>query len=138
VSISEFHYRRQVQFAETDLAGVVHFSWYFRYMEEAEHAMWRHAGLTVAPRNSDLGFPRVAAALEFQAPLRFEDVMDVHVRIDAITKRTIRYAHTITREGKVIATGSMTAVCVRTQPEMRAVDLPDEVLTRLAACVSGS
>jgi len=138
VSISEFHYRRQVQFAETDLAGVVHFSWYFRYMEEAEHAMWRHAGLTVAPRDSDLGFPRIAASLEFHAPLRFEDVMDVHVRIEAITKRTIRYAHRITRDGTVIATGSMTAVCVRTEPDMKSVDLPEEVLTRLAASAAGS
>ena len=40
----EFTYRRRVQFYETDLAGIVHFSWYPRYMEEAEHAMWRDAG----------------------------------------------------------------------------------------------
>ena len=39
--------RRRVQF-ETDMAGVVHFSWYFRYMEEAEHALWREAGLSMA------------------------------------------------------------------------------------------
>ena len=43
-----FAYRRRVQFAETDLAGLVHFSMFFRYMEEAEHALWRAAGLTIA------------------------------------------------------------------------------------------
>ena len=35
---------RRVQFHETDLAGLVHFSIFFRYMEEAEHALWRAAG----------------------------------------------------------------------------------------------
>ena len=127
----EFHYARTVQFAETDLAGVVHFSWYFRYMEEAEHAMWREAGLTVAPADSDLGFPRVAAAIEFHAPLRFEDVFDVHVRIESVTKRTIRYSHRITKGETIVATGSMTAVCARTRPSMRAVDIPEEILRKL-------
>ena len=45
---SEFRLRRRVQFYETDAAGMVHFSWFFRYMEEAEHALWREAGLSIA------------------------------------------------------------------------------------------
>ena len=42
----EYRLKRRVQFYETDMAGIVHFSWFFRYLEEAEHAMWREAGLT--------------------------------------------------------------------------------------------
>ena len=129
--ISEFSYTRRVQFAETDQAGVVHFSWYYRYMEEAEHAMWREAGLSIAPAGG-AGFPRVAAAAEFHAPLRFEDVFDVHVRIEAITRRSIRYAHTITRGGTRIATGTMTAVAVTKDPDMRAVDIPADIAARFA------
>jgi acyl-CoA thioester hydrolase len=68
---SEFRYQRRVQFAETDLAGIVHFSTMFRYMEEAEHALWRSCGLTIAERGSSLGWPRLNAALEFRHPLRF-------------------------------------------------------------------
>ena len=48
-----FRYTRKVFFYETDLAGVVHFSCYFRYMEEAEHALWRAAGLTVDRAGAD-------------------------------------------------------------------------------------
>jgi len=128
---SEFRYARRVQFAETDLAGVVHFSWYFRYLEEAEHAMWREAGLSIAPAGRELGFPRVSASIDFHAPLCFEDVFEVHVRVDAISKRSIRYAHTITRGETRIATGSMTAVCVERLPDMRAVDIPDTILAKL-------
>jgi len=129
--VSEHTLRRRVQFYEIDSAGIVHFSWFFRYMEEAEHAMWREAGLSIAPPG-EAGFPRVAAALDFHAPLRFEDVFDVHVRIEAITRRTIRYAHTITRDGVTIATGTMTAVAARKDPDMRAVDIPEKIAQRFA------
>ena len=56
---SEYVHRRRVQFYETDAAGIVHFSWYFRYMEEAEHALWRAAGLSVPPPGGGVGWPRV-------------------------------------------------------------------------------
>ena len=44
---AEFSISRRVQFAETDMAGVVHFSNYFRWMEEVEHAFFRAVGLSV-------------------------------------------------------------------------------------------
>ena len=132
--ISEFRYRRMVQFAETDLAGVVHFSWFFRYMEEAEHALWRAAGLSIAPPGSEIGFPRVSASIEFLAPLRFEDELEVWIRIDSISRRSIRYASTITCNGTTVATGTVTAACVRkSPPPMRAMDIPELTRERLAA-----
>ena len=127
-----FRYRRRVQFYETDLAGIVHFSWYLRYMEEAEHAMWRASGLSIAPSGGDLGFPRVSASVDFLAPLRFEEEFDVVVRIDALTKRSIRYACTIERGDVTVATGTMTAVCVdKHKSPMQAVEIPKEILDRL-------
>ena len=133
VSVSEYRYRRRVQFADTDVAGVVHFSWIARYMEEAEHALWREAGLSIAPRDQPVGFPRVGLSIDFAAPLYFEDEFEVHVRIEAISRRTIRYAHTITRGDTVIATGTMTAACVQQPPApMKAVEIPQAILDRLA------
>ena len=129
--LSEFRYRRLVQFAETDLAGVVHFSCFFRYMEEAEHALWRAAGLSIAPPHSAIGFPRVSASVDFQAPLRFEDQLEVWIRVASISRRSIGYASTITCAGTTVATGTVTAVCVRkSPPPMRAIDIPDEIRSR--------
>ena len=42
-----FVYRKRVEFADTDMAGIVHFSRFFVYMEMAEHAFWRSLGLSV-------------------------------------------------------------------------------------------
>jgi YbgC/YbaW family acyl-CoA thioester hydrolase len=134
VPVSEHHYHRRVQFAETDMAGVVHFSCIARYMEEAEHALWREAGLSISPADGITGYPRVAVSIDFKAPLYFEDEFDVHVRIEAISRRTIRYSHTIRRADTLIATGSMTAACVqKVPPPMRAIEIPAAVLERLAA-----
>jgi acyl-CoA thioester hydrolase len=130
-----FHYSRRVQFAETDLAGIVHFSWMFRYMEEAEHALWRAAGLSVAARGSALGWPRVTARFDFQNPLRFEDEFDVGVRLADVGTRALHYEHTIRCGETVIGTGTMVSVCVRYREDgrMEAVAVPLEIVDRLRA-----
>ena len=130
---NEFILRRRVQFYETDPAGIVHFSWFFRYMEEAEHALWRDAGLSIHPPDSELGWPRVAASFEYQRALRFEDEFVVHLRIANMSQKTIRYECTVKKDDQPIATGTMTVACVRKKPTMRAVEIPDEIVKRLRA-----
>jgi acyl-CoA thioester hydrolase len=130
---SAYTLTRRVLFHETDMAGVVHFSCYFRYMEEAEHALWREAGLSIARRGQEIGWPRVAASFEFRQPLYFEDEFQTQIRITAITNRTIRYACVLTKAGQTVATGSMTIACVTQKPDepMRAVAIPSEITERL-------
>lgn len=131
----EHRHHRRVEFAETDMAGLVHFSWYFRYMEEAEHALWRASGLSIASPEAEVGFPRKAASCDFRAPLRFEDEFDVVIRIEELTARTIRYACTITKGETTVATGSMTIACVSRRPgePLRSVDIPGDIAEKLRA-----
>ena len=131
--MSEYRFRRRVQFYETDVAGIVHFSWFFRYMEEAEHAMWREAGLSIHPQDSDIGWPRIATSFEFMRPLRFEDEFDVHLRVAEMTQKTIRYECTITKADEKIASGSMTIACVRKKPTMKGIEIPEEIAKRITA-----
>lgn len=134
VKTSSHRYHRRVEFADTDMAGVAHFSWIARYMEEAEHALWRAAGLSIVPDDRSIGFPRVAVSINFKAPLYFEDEFDVDVTVTAISRRSITYAHTITRGDVLIATGTMTAVCVKkTDGKMESTDLPAAILEKLAS-----
>ena len=104
-------------------------------MEEAEHAMWRAAGLSITPAGTDLGFARVSVSVEFHAPLHFEEEFEVDMRIESITRRSIRYACTITRGDIEIATGTMAAVCVqgRSGEPFKAVEIPAEILERLSS-----
>src|SRR5207244_9335286 len=94
---NEFRVRRRVQFSETDAAGIVHFACFFRYFEDAEHALWRDAGLSIHSEDSSIGWPRISASCEFLRPLKFEHEVDVSGQISEITKRDTTYS------GKVIA-----------------------------------
>ena len=129
---SEYRLKRRVQFYETDAAGIVHFSWFFRYMEEAEHALWRAAGLSIAPPETEIGWPRVAASFEFRRPLRFEDEFEVWLGIADITEKNIRYICRMTRGDTKIATGSLTIACVSKGPHgtMKSIPIPAEVAAR--------
>jgi len=129
---SEYRFRRRVQFYETDAAGIVHFSWFFRYMEEAEHALWREAGLSIAPPDAEIGWPRVAASFDFHSALRFEQEFDVWLRVAGMTKKTIRYTCLLARGDTKIATGTLTVACVRKRPNesMKAIEIPPEIAAR--------
>lgn len=133
-AISEHTIRRRVQFYETDAAGIVHFSWYVRYMEEAEHALWREAGMSIAPPGAAIGWPRVAIGFEFHRPLRFEEEFDITIRITAIRERRIEYACVLSRGETQLASGTMTIACIARGQDgtMRATDIPVEVSGRLA------
>jgi YbgC/YbaW family acyl-CoA thioester hydrolase len=130
--VSEYRLKRRVQFYETDAAGIVHFSWFFRYMEEAEHALWREAGTSIHAPGAEIGWPRIAASFEFRRPLRFEDEFEVLLTIAEITKRTIRYACVLAQGDATIATGTLTIACVLKRPNepMKSIDIPPEIAAR--------
>jgi YbgC/YbaW family acyl-CoA thioester hydrolase len=130
-AVSEATIRRSIQFYEVDSAGIVHFSWFFRYMEEAEHALWRKAGLSIAP-TAEIAFPRVSSTFDFRRPLRFEDEIDIRVYVSSIRSKTMKYACEVIRNGELAAEGTMTIACVsvRTGAPMRAVPFPPEIIGR--------
>jgi YbgC/YbaW family acyl-CoA thioester hydrolase len=126
---SSVRLRRSVAFAETDTAGIVHFSNYFRYFEDAEHALWREAGLSIHSQDSPIGWPRISASCEYHRPLKFEQDFEVLVGIAEMTSRTIRYDGTIMRDGDRVATASWTIACVdkRADGSMRSTEIPAKI-----------
>jgi YbgC/YbaW family acyl-CoA thioester hydrolase len=129
---SEYRLKRRVQFYETDAAGIVHFSWFFRYMEEAEHALWREAGLSIHVPGSEYGFPRVATSFDFRRALRFEQEFDIHIRITAMSSKSIQYACELSDGDGPIASGTLTIVCVKHRPNepMVSAEIPGDIRSR--------
>jgi YbgC/YbaW family acyl-CoA thioester hydrolase len=127
--------RRRVQFAETDMAGIVHFSCFFKYMEEAEHALWRAAGLSIATVDEEIGWPRIAAAFDYHAPLRFEEEFEIAIRVVAVLSRTIEYRCEIARGGTRIASGTLKIACVskRKGEAMRSISVPPAIAATFSA-----
>lgn len=113
-----FRTQRRVEFRDTDAAGIVHFSAFFVYMEQAEHELLRSLGLSVVTHDDDgeITFPRISAACDFRKPARFEDLLDIEVTIETLGSRCIAYAFCFTRGSDTIATGSLTTACCRIRP----------------------
>jgi acyl-CoA thioesterase FadM len=58
----------------------------------------------------------------------------VTIRIAAITRKTIRYSCVLTKDDVTLATGSMTVICVRNEPNepIKAMNIPAEIAARFA------
>jgi acyl-CoA thioester hydrolase len=110
-----FRTSRRVEFCDTDAAGIIHFTALFEFMEQAEHELLRSRDLSVF-MNDDAGiisWPRVAASCQYQSAARFEDVLDVEVRIRRLGEKSVTYAFRLSLEGTEVASGELTSVCCR-------------------------
>jgi 4-hydroxybenzoyl-CoA thioesterase/acyl-CoA thioester hydrolase len=133
---------RRVEYAETDAAGIVHVSEFFRYMEAAEHAYFRSLGLSVRADHGPqpLVWPRASCGFEFHRPLRFEDAFQVRLVVERLGGASLAYRADILLAGDVAATGRSTIVCCEARPDgtMRPVPIPDGIREKLAgACEEG-
>ena len=137
----EIRTTRRVEFAETDKAGIVHFSNFFRYMEEAEHAFLRSIGSSVVTKSNDveLSWPRVSASCRFHKPLFYQDVFEVRVTVERLGVKSISYHFEMWRENDHIATGRLKVACCLCGPEgiIESIEIPADYLARLPADLSG-
>ena len=130
----EFKLTRRVEFAETDMAGIVHFANFFRMMEATEHAFFRSLGFSIHGHDpgSTTGWPRVSATCDFRAPLRFEDEVEIHLLVAEVRTRSIRYVFIFRKaaDGTEVARGEVVAVCAnveKTTGRLSAVPIPEAV-----------
>src|SRR2546426_4562149 len=131
----EFKMTHRVEFSETDMAGIIHFSSFFRYMEVTEHAFFRSLGLSIAGQNSihPVGWPRVKVSAEFRHPLQFEDEVEVHMLVKEKSSKSLTYEfrfRKVTGGAAIdVGQGSLTVVCVAKDEngKMKATNIPDDI-----------
>jgi len=128
---------RRVEFGDTDMAGIMHFSNFFRFMESAETDFLHSHGLTVSWRADGVkwGFPRVSVSCDFTKPARFEDVLTVAVHVEKVGAKSVSYRFDFSNQrGEAIAVGRITTVfCRSTGPNhLESVEMPDEIRAKLS------
>jgi 4-hydroxybenzoyl-CoA thioesterase/acyl-CoA thioester hydrolase len=148
-SLPIFTWERRVEFSETDAAGIAHFSSFFIYMEQAEHALFRHCGWSIFPSRSEttppesliVSWPRVHCACDFKGPAFFEDQLSIDLSIERLGNTSITYRHVIRRESSILAIGRVTTVCSRVDSrthQMTAYPIPDHIRDRFQARQPGN
>jgi YbgC/YbaW family acyl-CoA thioester hydrolase len=137
--IDQFAILRRVEFSDTDMAGIVHFSAYCRYMESAEHALFRSLGHSIVTEIDGrlYGWPRVHMECDWMAPLRFEDEFEIRLFVREVRSKALVFDFVFTRtsgtQPQRVATGSLTTVCVTHDGSgaMRAAAIPTQIADRL-------
>ncbi len=100
-----FAHAVRTRFAETDAMGIVHHASYLPYLEEARVAYLRHLGRPyTALRDEGIDFSVVEVFVQYRAPLRFDDVVDVHIDVGAVTRATMQLVYLLSVDGDVRAT----------------------------------
>ena len=135
----EFKATRQVQFSETDMAGLMHFSNFFRFMETAEHGFYRSLGFSVVDlsRHPRLGWPRVHAECDYKKPLHFEDVVEIQLLVAEKRTKAVRYVFRFRKLNErpvvEVARGEMVIVCVQHFPDGRiaSAPIPPEIASKI-------
>ena len=135
----EFKAVRRVEFSETDMAGIVHYSNFFRYMETAEHGFVRSLGFSVVMNHSDppVGWPRVKAECSYRQPLRFEDEVEIHLLVSDKKSKSLSYLFIFRKLNATppveVARGSVTVVCVTKQADgsMAAAHIPKDFADKI-------
>ncbi len=127
--MSTFMVHRQVTFSETDMAGIVHFSNFYRWMEEAEHDYFRSLGLRIMEQQVDgtyIGWPRVSASCHFDAPARYEDQVEIRIDVERIGYKSLTFTVEFWRDMTRLAHGRLkTACCIcHANGTLRAIEIP--------------
>jgi YbgC/YbaW family acyl-CoA thioester hydrolase len=130
--MSVFRTSRRVEFCDTDMAGIVHFANFFRYMEFAEVEFLRSLGLNVHMEvdGQKFGFPRVAASCNYLRPARFDDILNIGVRVDRLGTKSVTYAIEFSRAGEVLAEGKVTSVACRVEADHKLTAIPMPAIYR--------
>jgi acyl-CoA thioester hydrolase len=130
----EFSISRRIQFSETDMAGIMHFSNYFRLMEEVEHAFFRSIGMSVVMQHEGMhiGWPRVAAECEYFGPVRFEDELQLNLRVTRLGEKSLTFEVDFVLAARRIALGKITSVCCLVETAgMKSIPIPEGLRAKL-------
>lgn len=140
----EYTITRSVEFSETDMAGIMHYSNFFRFMEAAEHAFFRSLGLSIHTTHPEpVGWPRVHADCDFRYPLRFEDTVEVRLLVKEKREKSLVYQFIFRKLNeeppREVARGSLAVACVKRDHAtgtMKGVPIPKAIADLIEAAPS--
>lgn len=133
--IGRYAARRKIEFADTDMGGIVHFARFFVFLETAEHEFLESLGMPVIHRREghQIGWPRVSASLEYLSPARLGDELVIALRVARKGRTSLTYEFDVSVGERRVAVGRMTSVCcIMDDPAgVRPVPIPPEIGDRI-------
>jgi acyl-CoA thioester hydrolase len=116
----------RVWFSDTDAQGIVYYGRYLPYFDHARVEYHRHLGMSGVEFPHGMELVMRAAAVEYHAPARFDDLLEVFVRLARIGRTSATYECAAYRmdDDLLMVTATLTLVLVDLD-ERRAHPVPD-------------
>ena len=135
----EYRIVREVEFSDTDMAGIMHFANFFKFMEAAEHAFFRSLRLSIHIDDpNEVTWPRVHAGMDFSYPLRFEDSVEIRLLVREKRERSLVYSFIFRKVSgepqREVARGTLAVACVKREiatGKMKAVPIPKAIADKI-------
>jgi acyl-CoA thioester hydrolase len=124
----------RVIYGDTDQMGIVYYANYLRFFEVARGALMRERGRSYRDVEA-LGFamPVIEAHVRYVRPARYEDVLRVTARVEAVRGASLRFSYDIARDDGPIAEGWTDHACVG--PRGRPIRIPPALRELLGLAV---
>ena len=117
--MAETVYRARVAWIDTDAGGRIHFTVAFRWAEAAESTLYRELGL-IGDRKGD--YPRRHVEADYLKVLRFEDEVEVHLRVAKVGRTSVTFTWDVRHEGDIAIKGTHTVVRVDENGRPKPID----------------
>ena len=133
MSQNSFNTSFRVTWVDTDAAGVVHYSNYFRFFERAEEEFYRHLGFDFTNfRERGLWFPRVEASCQYKKPARYSDLLVIEVTVEDLKEKSVKLGFRVVNEKTdgLLAFGHLVIVAADRQTG-RATRIPMDIVDKL-------
>jgi acyl-CoA thioester hydrolase len=119
------------------MAGIVHFSNYYKWMEETEHEFFRSLGLRIMERQEDgtyIGWPRVNSSCHYAAPVHYDDLIEGRLWVERIGAKSLTYYLEFWRDEVRVAFGRMKSACCicRADGTLTSILIPEEYVRKLS------
>ena len=128
-----FHTQVRVRLPETDAVGIVYFVNYSVYMDVGRMDYLSHLKLNRPdwPVKDLAPGAVVASSLNFHTPSRYNDVIDIHVKVAHIGRSSYTFHALFTRgeEATVLATGQLTLVWL--DDDFKTIPIPEDFRNRI-------
>jgi acyl-CoA thioester hydrolase len=124
-----FKHSFQIRWVDTDTAQVMHYSKYFRYFEACEEEFYRSLGLSFAGiwEKYQVGLPRVEAHCVYKSPSRYNDRIQVTLKVQEITQKTITYHFQVSLPEKDLLAAEGYLKVIAVNENWKAVPVPIEL-----------
>lgn len=121
----------RVYYEDTDLAGIVYYANYLKFIERARTEFIRTLGVDQTALSEEEGrfFAVRKLQAEYLAPARFDDMLQVATSVQFATGARLQLTQDIDRAGLALFSSQVTLICMNKAG--RPVRIPRRILGRL-------